>query len=105
MGHEMKFKEASNPNECVLVSASNDATKSVSFQVHPGTDAYDAMASAQGQEPLSGIGEKAVIGTGTNMVVAFKGGRTYIGGAYDAAAPATVRDKAIELARKAVARM
>ena len=105
MGHEMKFKESTNPAECVMVSASGDTTKAFNFQVLPGVDAFNAMSSAQGQEAMSGIGEKAVIGKGTNLVVAIKGGRTFIGGAYDASAPATVRDKSIDLAKKAVARM
>ena len=105
MGHQMKFKEAANPSECVLVSAADDPTKSVSFQVFPGTDTYAAMAGGQGQEVVSGIGEKALIGTTTNMVVAVKGGRTYLGGVFDSSAAATVRNKSIELAKKAVARM
>ena len=63
------------------------------------------MQGGQGQEVVSGIGEKAVIGNTTNIVVAVKGGRTYLGGVYDASAPATVRNKSIELAKKAVARM
>src|SRR5205085_7560238 len=100
-----KLKGASNPNECVLVSASDDPTKSVSFQVHEGTQPYDAMQSGQKQEPIPGLGDKAVIGATTNMVLAVKGGRTYIGAAYDAAAPATAKEKSIELAKKAVARM
>lgn len=105
MGHEMKFKQADNPAECVLVSASGDATKSVSFQVMQGTEAFTAMQTGQVQEELTGIGEKAVIGKTTNLVAAIKGGRTYLGGAYDASAPTTVHDKSIELAKKAVARM
>lgn len=105
MAHAMKFKEATNPAECVLVSASDDATKSVSFQVHDGTQPYDAMQSGQKQEPIPDLGEKAVIGATTNMVLVVKGGRTYIGAVYDAAAPTTAKEKSIELARKAVARM
>lgn len=105
MGHQMKFKDATNPNECVFVSAFDDPTKSVSFQVHPGTDTYTAMQAGQGQEVVSGVGEKAVIGSTTNLVIAVKGGRTYLGGVYDSSAPATVRNKSIELAKKAVARM
>jgi hypothetical protein len=105
MGHAMKFKEGTNPLECVLISASDDPTKSISFQVMPGTDTYQAMQAGQQQEPLPGVGDKAVIGATTNLVIAVSNGRTYMGGVFDSAAPATAKEKSIEIAKKAVARM
>lgn len=102
MKHEMKFAPAST-SECGLRSASDDPSKSISFQVQPGTGTYDLMATAAGTQVLQGVGDKAVLAN--NMVAAVKGGRTYLGGVFDSADTASMGDKSIELAKKVVARM
>ena len=105
MGHTMKFVEGNDRSQCTLHSASGDRTKSMSFQVTPGTMAYDQTAAAPGHEKVSGVGENAVVSPVTNLVVAVKGGRSYMGGVFDAAAPESVQPKSIELAKRVTARM
>jgi hypothetical protein len=58
--------------------------------------------SGQG-ESVTGVGDKASVLN--NMVVAVKGGRTYMGGVYDGSAPTTMKPKSIDLAKKVTARM
>ena len=101
MGHDMKFGTATNASECLLISANGDTTKSLSFQVVPGTSIYDQMAP--GGQPVGGIGEKAA--TVGNLVVAVKNNRTYLGGIYDGASPSTMGQKSVDLAKKIVPRM
>jgi hypothetical protein len=57
-----------------------------------------------GAESIAGVGDKAV-SVGPNMVAATKGGKTFFGGVYDGTDPAGAKQKSIELAKKAVARM
>ena len=102
MGHPMKRGEATKPSQCVLISASGDNTKSVSFEIAPGTQVFDAMGP--GGKPLDGIGDKAAL-AGTNIVIFVKNGRTYMGGVYDAANLAAGKDRSIAVAKKAAARM
>ena len=103
MGHPMKFGEA-KPGECTLVSASGDLTKSASFQIGDGSTLYDAMAGGGG-EPVSGLGDKAVVVPVTNIVAAKKGSRNYMGGVYLGPNTADAKTKSIELARKVVPRI
>jgi hypothetical protein len=105
MGHPMKFNAEARPGECNFISASGDQTKSMSFQIAGGTVFYDAMASAVGNEPLSAIGDKAVLVPTTNMVAAVKGGHSYLGGVYEGGDMAKAKPKSVELAKKVVARM
>jgi hypothetical protein len=102
MGHPMKRGDASKATQCVMVSASGDDTKSVSFEIAPGTQVFDGMGA--GGQPLSGIGDKAAL-AGTNIVIFVKNGRTYMGGVYDAANLAAGKDRSIAVAKKAAARM
>jgi hypothetical protein len=101
MAHDMKFGTANSASECLLISAKGDTTKSLSFQVVPGSSMYDQMAA--GGQPLGGIGEKAA--TVGNLVVALKNNRTYLGGIYDGASPSTMGQKSVDLAKKIVPRM
>jgi hypothetical protein len=103
MGHAMKKGEANSPQECLMVSASGDTTKSVSFQVMPGTQMYDA--SAKGLPAVEGVGEKAAAMGGGNVIIAVANGRTFMGGVYDGQNLAAGKERSIALARKAVARM
>ena len=102
MKHEMKFGNATE-FECGLASASADPTKSVAYQLQAGTASYDAMATSATKQVLQDVGEKAVLTN--NMVAAVKKGRTYLGGVFDSAAPDSMGEKSVELARKVTARM
>lgn len=104
LGHPMKVNPDGPPGECVLISGSGDPTKSVSFRVMEGSQMYESMAAAAGAEPISGLGDRAVVIPNSHMVSATKGGQEYLGGIYLAGAPET-KEKSIELARKVVPRM
>jgi hypothetical protein len=103
MGHPMKRGQGTQASECLMVSASGDATKSVTVQFVPGTQMFDSMGP--GTTPLSGVGDKAALMGGGNVVIAVKSGRTYMGGVYDGTNLAGSKEKAIALARKAVSGM
>ena len=103
MGHAMTRGEATSAGECLMVSASGDTTKSVSFQVIPGTQMYDA--SAKGLPPVEGVGDKAAAMGGGNVIIAVAKGRTFMGGVYDGQNLAAGKERSVALARKAVARM
>jgi hypothetical protein len=103
MGHPMKRGEGTNASECLMVSSSGDTTKSVTVQFVPGTQMFDSMGP--GTTPLSGVGDKAALMGGGNVVIAVKNGRTYMGGVYDGTNLAGSKDKAIALAKKAVSGM
>lgn len=105
VGHPMKFAEPPKPSECNLLSATGDTTKSVSFQIHDGTSSYDTMTAGPGFEPLSGVGEKAVLASATGMVLAVKNNRSYLGAVYVGTDVAQGKEKSLALARKIVPRM
>lgn len=103
-GHPMKFAEA-KPGECNLLSSQGDNTKSFSFQILDVAGLYEQATAGPGFEPLSGVGDKAVIAPSTNMVLASKGSRTYMGAAYLGTETAAARQKSTALAQKIVARL
>ena len=102
MGHPMKKGEAQKQMECLMVSASGDATKSISFQVVPGTEMFDQAGAKM--PAVAGVGEKAA-SMGDNVVIAVNRGRTFIGGVYDGANLAAGKERTLALAKKAVSRM
>ena len=103
IGAPMKFGhcEAGRMPARVCRGRSNE---SVSFQMGDGTMLYDAMASASGNEQLSGCRRQSGTGAGNGPRPAVKGTPSFLGGVYSAAISRR-RNRRRSSAKKVVARM